>query len=292
MSADSVKNNDLPDKSHSSSSSQDLDPELLRQFEDWRHGAKPLSPDVIRNAATQPPPEKLPVDPLHRASRIRAVRQVVLVAILLFGSLSLYFTRQEIAYFFSDSTPYDLGNLRNHYHSGKRSLEVESNTYVRAEGLVMMEIAQAGRFQYFFCPLYNIIVRTERELPEKARADLTYIELEPEWLPILENRLALPSDLTAGFEATGQLLRLTDGPRWVKEVRKFYDAELTVPPDQAFLLLDGEAPGDKLWYVFAIGIFILLAGSSGWLYARARRVERELFEDRVAMAKTDPRDGR
>lgn len=288
MSADSVKNNDSSNKPQSSPSS-DLDPELLRQFETWRDGAKPLSAEVLREAVVPQVAEKLPVDPLQRASRIRTIRQVVFVAVLLAGSLSLYLTRQEMAYFFADRTPVDIGNLRTQYFGGKRALDVSTNTYVRAEGLVMMEIAQAGRYQYFFCPLYNIIVRTDRELPEKARADLTYIELEPEWLPILENRLALPSDLTASFEATGQLLRLTDGPRWVNEVRKFYDAELTVPPNQAYLLIDGEAPGNKLWYVLAIGIFMLLIGSSGWLYFRARRVERELFEDRIAMARTDPR---
>ncbi len=154
------------------------------------------------------------------------------------------------------------------------------NAYVSVRGQIMTYEAETekGNESFFFDPLYNIITRTPRELPEKRSYRVVPI---PSYLVYLvENRRAFAEDLTVGFDGTGRLLRADHAGRW-GHIYKAYKRTIPdiPPPDETWILLDGDSP-DTYWpYGVAYGVALLLVLMTGFFFFRAirglRRLQRE-----------------
>lgn len=246
---------------------------LLASFKEWDEAGKELrlGPPAGEEAEGG---DDLAAQ-LVRARRGRTVRVAALVVILVVSALSLWSTRKEAAYFFADSTPQELGNVRDLFAAGKSLADVaQSGTYVHVEGLAITQVAETDEYVYFLCPVSDTIVRTRRELPEKSR--LMTIPVDDRLVPLLQDRRLFPHDLTASFEATGRLVRLSEAPGWARNIVQFYGGSIHAPLDRAFLLVDEEAPRDNVIYVALYAVAALLIGSAVVFLVRATHRERDL----------------
>ncbi|GMV42048.1 MAG: hypothetical protein AMXMBFR64_37640 [Myxococcales bacterium] len=255
---------------------EERDRRLLESFKRWDESGKGL-----RVGPNLPPEEDEGEDDiasaLARARRGRSMRTAALVVILLVSALSLWSTRRDAAYFFADSKPVELGNVRDLYAQGKGLADVaQGGSYVHVEGLAITQVAETDKYLYFLDPISDTIVRTRRELPEKSR--LMTIPIDDRLVPLLQDRRLFPHDLTASFEAKGRLVRLVEAPGWARNIVQFYGGSLHTPLDRAFLLVDGEEPGDNAIYVGLYAVALLLVGSASVFLVRAIRRERELRE--------------
>ena len=248
---------------------------LLATFKEWDEAGKSvrLAPPT-GDASDADEGDDLAAQ-LAAARRGRTMRTAALVVILIVSGLSLWSTRKDAAYFFADSSPTALGNVRELFAQGKSLADVaKSGSYVHVEGLAITQVAETEKYVYFLCPISDTIVRTRRELPEKSR--LMTIPVDDRLIPLLQERRLFPHDLTASFEATGRLVRLSEAPGWARNIVQFYGGSIHAPLDKAFILVDEETPGDNVIYVALYGVAALLIGSAVVFLLRAIRREADL----------------
>lgn len=185
-------------------------------------------------------------------------------------------TLADFRYFLSGGDdPVDLGDVRALRSSGRSSLDVASNSYVRLENLVMTYEAESDTYQYFFCPLFNVVVRTPRTLPEKEI--YRSVEIPSDLLYLVENRLAFAEDLTTGFSGEGRLLRADDAPR-LRFLYEAYARTVTnpIPPEETWIFLDGDTPSTYWPYAAGYALAIVLVVMTGFFFWRAVRVYARL----------------
>lgn len=255
-----------------------VDDELMAQFRAWdqagKEGHVQRGPGGIFVAVGA---EELdPQVAWARARRVRWMRQSVMLLLLALSGLAIWSGRVELQYLFSSGEPVELGSIVDQFLEAPERRELPSNQFAHASGLVMTSESEAGRYRYFYCPLYQLVVRTERELPDQPLSTAAHIEVDAKFAPLLESRLVFPHDLTEFFEAEGRLIRFADAPRWARPALQFYAPLIEGRPEDAYLLVDGDAPSSFVWY--GVGLFAALAisGVSVWLWWRARRLERVL----------------
>jgi hypothetical protein len=219
----------------------------------------------------------------HARARTRVHLRGVLLGAVLFASLWAVLgwplgasTIPDFLYFFrSGEAPVDLGDLRARRATGETRLAVPGNSYVRLTGQVMTYEAESETYQYFYCPLFDIITRTPRPLPAKDQYRSVEVPADLVWL--VEERLAFAEDLTAGFSGEGRLLRADQAPRH----HYLYDAYARTvtrpaPPDETWIFLDGDVPSDYWAYVAGYALALFLLGMSTWFFVRALRVYRRV----------------
>lgn len=249
------------------------DKELMEVFRAWEEEGR-------RPGSVEPPPEHDLDIAYVNARRARYSRALVFAALSVLCGFAIWVGRAEIGYFLSSSEPIDLGDLALRYADGETEIELPDNRYVTAKGLIMTQISEAGHKTYFLDPLYDIIVRTERELPDKPVRTSAYVEVDGAYQPILANRLAFPHDLTVFFEAEGRLVRLGAPPEQLrgelKKVSAHYSRVINGQPEDAYILYESEDPSSYLWYVAAMLLAIALIGLSGWIYWKSYQFEQSL----------------
>jgi len=152
-----------------------------------------------------------------------------------------------LRYFLKNPPLLDLGDLRELAAQGKRQLDPRSDAFVRVKGLMVTHRAESSRYNYFWSPLFNIMVRTARSVPPSPPPSDRIVDNEiPAGLEFLvEQRKVFPEDFSVSFDAEGWLMHLRDAPQWngpvgdyVRDVLNLSDSEI----DAAYMLLDGEAP--------------------------------------------------
>lgn len=211
---------------------------------------------------------------IQRAGRRALMRGVLFVLVLAVAAASVVLTLTEFRYFLTyGEAPVDLGDVRARRIAGEESLNPPDNAYVSIANQLMTYEAESDHYQYFLDPLYFVITRTERDLPEKRQYRSVEVPAELIWL--LQERHAFPEDLTVGFDGTGRLLRADRAPRWARAI---YDAYRDIlrdrPADQVYLFLDGETPADYVSYAVAYGVAVLLVLLTGFFFLRAVLVYR------------------
>lgn len=184
-------------------------------------------------------------------------------------------TRHEFTYWLHrGEPPIELGDLRQQWRDGVRELSVPSNSYVRAEGLYVtheMAVIHDGEeppsdpsaagttgepsYKYFVEPLYRLVVRTPQELPDKPWHKQS-VEVDSEWVWLVEKRLAFPQDLLMTMAIEGRLVRASEAPRWARRAVNTYALQTKVDPVDGWILLDGDKPetygaAATLWFAAA-----------------------------------------
>lgn len=260
-------------------------PELMEQFEEWKKSQG--SHDRVDGDGVS----FVSLDSSSAIRRVRRTRQIRWITFLVVATLSgmgLWGSRMDIAYFFSPSEVVSMGDLRVAYVEGVESLPAKSNRYVQAEGLIATLIHDANQHQYFFCPLYNLLVRTPN--PVRLPVNKVVHEIDSVDEKLLRGQKALVWELAVDVSVKGRLVALSDLPgRWMDIWKHFApdtdggDSEWGVEASRVHVLIDGgiedeERPGAYLRHVLVGVASLVIVFVTGLFYRRARRDEEALIE--------------
>lgn len=162
----------------------------------------------------------------------------------------------------------NIGDVRALRASGVKTLDVSPGSYVRFENLMVTRPATGTRFNYFYCPIYSILVRTNQPIPE-----LTGRVIEasvPEGLEyLLQDRIVSdPAIFALHADVQGWLIPLREVPGFRGAVGDYIRQTLGLTPEQidrSFALLDGESPEghrSELWILGGaiIAVIVSLVG--------------------------------
>jgi len=216
-------------------------------------------------------------------ARKRMVTRALLAAlILVVGVWAIKTHEATLVYYFTGGDRADLGDVRQARASGKESLDARPGSFVRLENLMVTNVANSKKYNFFFCPIYKVLVRTTRPLPERSlRVARTVIPTGLEYL--VEQRRVWVEDFSTRFDAEGWIMPIREAPGWDGGLR---DLVMTPPePDRrpilepgeeetAWVLLDGESPKSHYWALIVLisVVFVVLASlASLVLAARAWR---------------------
>ncbi len=166
----------------------------------------------------------------------------------------------------------DVGDVRALRASGVETLPASPGSYVRLENLIVSrDEVRTRTYRFFFCPIYRVLVRTARPLPEGSMR-VAQAEV-PEGLEyLIERRKVFPEDFALHFDAEGWLRPLREVPGWdaglgdwVRNDLKLSDEEIA----SSFALLDGETPRGQVWavVVLASSVLAVLASLAGLVVA-------------------------
>jgi hypothetical protein len=185
----------------------------------------------------------------------RTVTLAVLVLAALASLLMVFALRRDVAYAFAPSFPADLGDLKTADPAGLAMLE---NRHVQAEGM----LGAAGAILYER-PFTD---DTFRALPVAGRDDV-WVEVRvpagkenPRWEP--------PRKLS------GWLVRFhAAGPRHRGLASAVAQAARRPVPENAWLLVDGEAPAKARW---SMALAVLFLGFAIWNMTMIVRIVRRV----------------
>lgn len=215
--------------------------------------------------------EKL-IEQLSGLQRGYYLRIAAIVLFLVFGVLAIKVNGPGFLYFLKiGSKPVDIGNARKLVASGKRSINLPSDSYVKVEDLMVTGAAGTKIYNFFFSPLLNIVVKTKLPLSQPDLRASRYTI--PEGLVfLLEERKVMPEDFTTHFNARGRLIKLQDYPAWKGGLQKFYGDSVKGNESKSYILLDQDTPLSHIWDVLALFALILGLFLSIFLTLRQRRI--------------------
>ena len=253
-----------------------VSPELMEQFEQWSKS------DVSLGGAIPLEEEPDKAFLLVQARRSRKIRFFAFLIVAFLSAYGITNTLGDTQYYFQDSAPTELGDLRENYVSGKRSLDVSPNAYVKAENMVMVLPAddQGGQYRFFFCPLYNIIVRTEQEII--IPRDKVFLELTGTDEKIINSKPkpAEALDLVSKLDVAGRLVPLPDAPEQFRRAwERTYGPALDgrgLKPEDIYVIIDGQIPGEDPIYPISALLSILFVLVSAFFFWRSVQTEKKL----------------
>jgi len=245
-------------------------------------------------AASEPGAHEARLRLLSYGVRLRLIVSLILIGVTAFF---MYKTRDSFSYWLSGS-PQELGDLREAWATGDRTLEVESNTYVKLDGLIISRVYSQTRspddapddpvYKLFFDPMFNIVVRTARELPRPAWNHMGMMEIDDRLIDLIKQKKVFPSDLTVSFGGSGRLIRAADVPEDMRRAVNTYARDTKLETEDLWVFLDDDTPSRHslagiIWGLAAIvplvSLFFLLRA----IRLRAR-VQRQLGSDRDGAA--------
>ncbi len=218
---------------------------------------------------------------LTRARKRVTLRAVLCGVVIVVAAWAVHGSRDRLAYFFSGGERVDVGDVRALRASGVKTLPVRPGSYVRLENLIVSrDEVRTRTYRFFFCPIYRVLVRTARPLPEGS---MRVVQAEvPEGLEyLIERRKVFPEDFALHFDAEGWLLPLDRVPGWDAGLRDWVRNDLKLSDEEiasSFALLDGETPRGQVWavIVLASSVIVVLASVAALVVAiRALRRSRE-----------------
>ena len=206
---------------------------------------------------------------LERTNVTLRFRKVLLVVTISFAFFVSWSMKSELQYYLSSSVePAYFGDLRAKWLRGDRDLGGEHNTFVELPSMVPTNALATKAHTYFLCPLFDVIVRTSRPLPSPPERLRDFV-VDPKYVSLIQNRRAFPQNLLVSYEGRGRLMRLDKAPRWTRRVVRHYLTFMEHPPEEAWILLDGEEPKEYQIYLWLfIGAFSLVL-LTGWFVYRA-----------------------
>lgn len=267
------------DESNQSSSDDGRKADLEALFAAWdqRDGAP---------APAEPGAREAKLRLLSYGVRLRLVVSVVLIGVTAFF---MYKTRDSFSYWLTGD-PAELGDLREAWATGTRQLDVPSNTYVHLDGLVISRVYTQSRgpeadatkdepiYKLFFDPMFNIVVRTTRDLPRPKWNHMGMMEIDDRLIDLIKQKRVFPSDLTVAFGGNGRLIRASDVPEDMRRAVNTYARDTKLEADNLWVFLDDDTPSKHslagiVWGLAAIvplvSLFFLLRAIR--LRARYRR---------------------
>ena len=179
-----------------SQSEERLD-ELQEQFDAWRKDS--IVPPGFAEE------ERSIEDRLQDALKVLAIRRISLVILVTLAAMGLSQSWSDFAYFFTSSEPVEVGDIRKAYLADDPLPVLEHNSFVAIDSLIPTSVFDSPSHRFFFCPLYNIIVQTQQDIPAK-QAHKSYFEIEAGEGRILEEKLAFIWDLPIRMDMTGRLM--------------------------------------------------------------------------------------
>ena len=252
----------------SGSQGQEQSDDLQQQFEEWRRDSIPIPGQEMVEQSVE--------ERLQNAMRVKAIRRVTLLILSALAFMGLSNSFADFAYFFTSSDPIDLGDVREAYLQDDPLEEMEHNQYVKMDAMIPTSVYDSAKHRYFFCPLYNVIVRTPQNIREK-QTHKSYFEIAPGEDRILKEKLAFVWDLPIRMDMEGRLLLADSLPGRYQHIWKSFRHELDFRTDKpVYILIDEEVPGDFWWYLLAyLGSLAIIAFSASG-YLQAARVEKSL----------------
>ena len=225
--------------------------ELEERFMEWDS-----SQDPIDDFEEEDP------DASDRKQALGHLKRILFMVVLGISIFSIFFTWQDLVYFMkSFQDPVELGNLREKIKTVK-TLELDNNSYIKFSGAIVSREAtsKSGKYSFFYCPLYKMIVQTEKDLPPKKHTLTVGI---PEHLFYLVNgKKIFPFDLTASFAGEGRLYRALSAPSKLKDLIRYFLRQVDDPPEEVYFFVDGNKPVANWNYalLFVCSLFALLIG--------------------------------
>jgi hypothetical protein len=154
----------------------------------------------------------------------------------------------------------DLGDLRVR-HRTEAALDQPSGLHVRFSNAIVKHEAgsQEGGYNFFYSPLYHLIVRTKQDFPAKRMGHS--FQVEDHLVEMIARHEIEPVDLSSGFAGDGRLYRATDLPGIVSPMLEYYGPGVRAPVEQIYVFLDGDTPASNWPYVLlwlaALAVMIL-----------------------------------
>lgn len=218
-----------------------------------------------------------------REARFRLGLRGGLMAIgFVIGIYFIFVSREDVGYYFKqDAALVELGNLRADAFEAGKVQALETNDIVSFENdVVVFDDLESEKFSFYFSPITNFVVRTERDLPDKEVFRITdrIVEIGPFEAGLISQRKAFPADLAVTFSGQGRIVAGAQIPEWAEPVVKYMSNSSGVPVSEIRLLLDGDKPEDYAPFLYLIiAAIILMLGTVGFFvdaWVRYRRVKR------------------
>lgn len=193
------------------------------------------------------------------------LRAVLFVAVVGVAAWAIHGYRNHIAYFFQGGDLVDVGDVRALRASGVDTLPVRAGSYVRLQNLIVSrDEVRTRKYRFFFCPIYRVLVRTARPLPEgSVRVAQAEVPAGLEYL--IQQRKVFPEDFALRFDAEGWLIPLREVPGWDAGIRDWVLNDLKLSEqevDASFALLDGETPHGQYWAIIVLVSAVLMVLAS------------------------------
>jgi len=137
-----------------------------------------------------------------------------------------------------------------------------------------------GQYRFFFCPLYNIIVRTEQEII--IPRDKVFLELTATDEKIINSRPkpAEALDLVSHLDVAGRLVPLPDAPEQFQRAwERTYGPALDgrgLDPEDIYVIIDGQVPGKDHVFPITALLSILFVIVSAFFFWRSVQTEKKL----------------
>ena len=212
---------------------------------------------------------------LATARRRLIIRAVLASAVVLLAGWAARGWWAGAMYYLHGGDLVEIGDVRALHASGVSSLDVRPGSYVALKAMIVTQRADAKQYHYFFCPIYDVVVRTQAALPEVGER---ISEVSPDLVWLLEDRkVADATDLDSRFAGRGWLMRLGDAPAGVRDHFRTAARLSGDDIDRAWLLLDGVEPGDRwtdfAWLCAASLLVLLSLASVGMAWRVASRAK-------------------
>ena len=262
----------MSDTDHTNkSSSDDRLTDLQEQFDAWRKDS--IVPPGFEAQ------ERSVEDRLQEALKVLAIRRISLIILVTLAGMGLTQSWSDFSYFFASSEPVQVGDIRKAYLSDDPLPALQNNAFVDIDSLIPTSVFDSPSHRFFFCPLYNIIVQTAQSIPAK-QAHKSYFEIEAGEGRILEEKLAFIWDLPIRIDVAGRLMEVDALPARYNRIWKAFQHEVDFRPDKpVFVLVDGETPGEFLWFLMAYVLAFGVIGFSGYGYYTAKQREQALRKE-------------
>ncbi len=220
-----------------------------------------------------------------REARFRLGLRGGLMAIgFVIGIYFVFVSREDVGYYFKQEAEIvELGNLRAKDFDYSKVQALETNDIVSFENdVVVFDDLESEKFSFYYSPITNFVVRTERALPDKEifRISDRIVEIGPFEAGLISQRKAFPADLAVTFAGQGRIVAGKQLPKWAEPVIKYMSNSSGVQVGEIRLLLEGDKPEDYAPFLYLIIVaVILMLGTVGFFvdaWIRYRRVKRHM----------------
>ncbi len=216
---------------------------------------------------------------LEQARFNYTLRKAIIGVLIGLTTFFIWTHREDLRFAFHTADPIDLGNVRTHYEAQKTTLGAQHGQYVKLSGLIPTRYRvgqgedEGVHFTDYFCPIFNIAVRTT-EIPP-APPDFNgrqFLGTFPsEYIDLVQKRRVHVENLHVHASVEGRIYRMDQPPAYADDVADYYEKHLDRPIQESWIMLDGLTPASVrhiLW--IALG-FIGVALFAIWGLVRARR---------------------
>lgn len=210
------------------------------------------------------------------------LRGGLMVVGFVIGIYFIFVSREDVGYYFKDdAAALEMGDLRSKDFDYGLVQALYTNDIVSFENdVVVFDDLESEKFSFYFSPLTNFVVRTERDLPDKEiyRISDRIVELGLFETSLVSQRKAFPADLIVSFDGRGRIVSGEQIPEWAEPVIKYMSNSSGVKVEEIRLFLDGDKPENYAPFLYLIiGAIVLMLGTVGFFvdaWIRYLRIKR------------------